>query len=119
MRGEMSERQMGHIGIIDHDALVREGLKDCMESAGYSVEPSVQPRSFWRRSSSQLRASCLIVDIRFLGISGLELQRRLSNCKTVSPSFSLRRTELTQPVNRHSGTEQRRFCRNPSVAKNC
>ena len=115
----MSESQMGHIGIIDHDALVREGLKDCMESAGYSVETLGSAEEFLA-SNSSLRASYLIVDIQLPGMSGLELQRRLSILQDrVPPSFSLRRTELTQPVNRHSGTEQRRFCRNPSVAKNC
>ena len=114
----MSESQMGHIGIIDHDALVREGLKDGMESAGYSVETLGSAEEFLA-SNSSLRASYLIVDIQLPGMSGLELQRRLSILQDRAPSFSLWRTELTQPVNRHSGTEQRRFCRNPSVAKNC
>ena len=68
---------MGHIGIIDDDALVREGLKDCMESAGYSVETFGSAEEFLASESSR-SASCLIVDIQLPGISGLELQGRLS-----------------------------------------
>jgi FixJ family two-component response regulator len=72
----MSE-SLGHIGIIDDEALVREALKDCMESAGYSVETFGSAEEFLASVSSR-RACCLIVDIQLPGISGLELQRRLS-----------------------------------------
>ena len=67
---------MGHIGIIDDDGLVREGLKDCMESAGYSVEVFGSAEEFLASQLSR-SASCLLVDIKLPGISGLELQRRL------------------------------------------
>ena len=73
----MSESPMGHIGIIDDDALVREGLKDCMESAGYSVEIFGSAEEFLASNPSR-HASCLIVDIQLPGISGLDLQRKLS-----------------------------------------
>jgi FixJ family two-component response regulator len=68
---------MGHIGIIDDEALVREALKDCMESAGYSVETFGSAEEFLASKLSR-SASCLIVDIQLPGISGLELQGRLS-----------------------------------------
>jgi FixJ family two-component response regulator len=67
---------MDHIGIIDDDALVREGLKDCMESAGYSVETYGSAEEFLASRSAQ-HTSCLILDIQLPGISGLELQARL------------------------------------------
>lgn len=75
MLGGTDERPMGHIGIIDDDALVREGLRDCMESAGYSVETFGSAEEFLASESS---AVCLIIDVQLPGISGLELQRRLS-----------------------------------------
>ena len=75
---------MGHIGIIDDDALVREGLKDCMESAGYSVETFGSAEEFLASESSG-SASCLIVDIQLPGISGLELQGRLFTFKDRVP----------------------------------
>jgi FixJ family two-component response regulator len=68
---------MGHIGIIDDEALVREALKDCIESAGYSAETFGSAEEFLASKLSR-RPSCLIVDIQLPGISGLELQSRLS-----------------------------------------
>jgi FixJ family two-component response regulator len=75
---------MGQIGIIDDDALVREGLRDCMESAGYSVETFGSAEDFLASESSR-RASCLIVDIELSGMSGLELQSRLSTLEDRVP----------------------------------
>ncbi len=68
---------MGHITIIDDDALVREGLRDCTESAGYSVETFASAEDFLASKSAQ-HTSCLILDIQLPGISGLELQARLA-----------------------------------------
>jgi FixJ family two-component response regulator len=72
----MSENPMRYIGIIDDDALVREGLKDCMESAGYSVETFGSAEAFLASRSVQY-TSCLILDIQLPGISGPQLQARL------------------------------------------
>ena len=74
-----------HIAIVDDDALVREALSDCMESAGYSVEGFASAEEFWGSNSGQNPAclvvdiACLILDIQLPGASGLELQRRLGN----------------------------------------
>jgi FixJ family two-component response regulator len=80
----MRESQMGHIGIIDDDPLVRDGLKDCMESAGYSVETFGSAEEFLTSKSSRT-ASCLIIDIQLPGMSGLELQRTLSTLEDRVP----------------------------------
>ena len=80
----MSEGPKGYIGIIDDDALVREGFRDCMESAGYSVETFGSAEEYMAAESLR-RAACLIVDIELPGISGLELQDRLSVLKDRVP----------------------------------
>lgn len=84
VRCEMSKKPMGHIGIIDDDALVREGLKDCMESAGYSVDVFASAEEFLASKLSQ-SPSCLLVDIKLPGISGLELQGRLTAVGSSAP----------------------------------
>ena len=63
--------------IIDDDVLVRGSLGDCMESAGYAVESFGSAEQFLASGSAR-DAICLIVDIQLPGISGLELQGRLS-----------------------------------------
>jgi FixJ family two-component response regulator len=74
-----------HIAIVDDDALVRESLCDCVESAGYSAKGFVSAEEFLASDSGGntacliLDIACLILDIQLPGVSGLELQRRLSN----------------------------------------
>ena len=72
----MNEVDPVHVAMVDDDALVREGLKDCMESAGYSVEALGSAEEFMALRSCR-EPVCLIIDIQLPGISGLELQRRL------------------------------------------
>jgi len=67
----------GHVAIIDDDALVRHALRDCMESAGYSVEGYGSGEEFLASRSAE-DAVCLVVDLELPGISGLELQDRLA-----------------------------------------
>jgi len=63
--------------IIDDDALVRQSLEDCMESAGYIVEGFGSAEEFLASGRAPW-AACLIVDIRMPGITGLDLQERLA-----------------------------------------
>jgi FixJ family two-component response regulator len=74
----------GSIAIIDDDMLVRQSLEDCMESAGYAVESFDSAEEFLA-SGSPRKAACLIVDIQLPGITGLELQDRLSGADNRVP----------------------------------
>jgi FixJ family two-component response regulator len=65
------------IVIIEDDSLVREGLGDCVESAGYEVKGFESAEEFLASGESET-AACLIVDIQLPGMSGLELQGRLA-----------------------------------------
>ncbi len=82
--GLMNTGLKGHIAIIDDDALVRPALKDCMESAGYSVEVFGSAEEFLA-SNVAGNAVCLIVDVNLPGITGLELQERLAGNGTHAP----------------------------------
>jgi len=81
----MNKTSKAQIAVVDDDALVRESLCDCMESAGYSVEGFASAEEFLASNSDQNAAclivdiSCLILDIQLPGETGLELQRRLRN----------------------------------------
>ena len=84
MAGGMNDKaSKAHIAIVDDDALVRESLCDCLESAGYSPESFASAEEFWASTSGAnaaclvLDIACLILDIQLPGVSGLELQRRL------------------------------------------
>jgi len=79
----MNKASKAQIAVVEDDALVRESLCDCVESAGYSVEGFASAEEFLASNSHQNAAclivdiACLILDIQLPGETGLELQRRL------------------------------------------
>jgi RNA polymerase sigma factor (sigma-70 family) len=62
--------------VVDDDAAVRDALKRLIRSVGLDVELFESAQEFlrWRRRSVP---TCVILDIRLPGISGLDLQREL------------------------------------------
>ncbi len=70
----MAQRQV--IAIVDDDALIRETLKDLLESAGYTsmVFSSAQGLLESKRLAS---FACLITDMRMPGTTGIELHQKL------------------------------------------
>jgi len=75
---------LSNIVVIDDDALVREALEDCMESAGYAVDTFSSAEEFLA-SGSAGTAACLIVDIQLPGITGLDLQGKLAEADRRAP----------------------------------
>jgi FixJ family two-component response regulator len=73
----MSKGLKGNVAIIDDDVLVRQALRDCMETAGYTVEGFSSAEEFLAAGLAQ-SAACLIVDVRLPGTTGLELQDELA-----------------------------------------
>ena len=62
--------------LIDDDASVRRGLGRLLKSAGYEVITCDTPEAYLALPSYK-KPSCLLVDIRMPGMTGLELQRTL------------------------------------------
>ena len=64
------------ISIVDDDASVREALRGLLKSVGFTTEVFASAEEIL--SSGRLNGtSCLILDVRMPGMSGLELQERL------------------------------------------
>ncbi|AQZ52235.1 response regulator transcription factor [Martelella mediterranea] len=71
----MSETSI--IAIVDDDLAIREALDDLIRSLGYESLLFASAEEFLRfqpRSS----VSCMVVDVKMSGLSGIELQRRLN-----------------------------------------
>jgi len=66
------------VSIVDDDKAVREALGNLLESVGLQVEAFASAEEFVNSSNVNHRA-CLILDVQLPRMSGLELQRRLSN----------------------------------------
>ena len=63
--------------VVDDDASVREALSGLLRSAGWNVETFASAREFLERPRAEV-ASCLVLDVRLPGLSGLDLQQRMA-----------------------------------------
>src|SRR3989442_7958983 len=65
------------ISIVDDDESVREALKSFLKSVGFKAEAFASAEEFLNAGRPNGTA-CLILDVRMPGMSGVELQDRLS-----------------------------------------
>ncbi len=66
------------IHVVDDDAGLRESLSDLLESMGYEVLTYGSTAEFLARDPGY-EPGCLLLDVRLPGMSGLELQEKLTN----------------------------------------
>jgi FixJ family two-component response regulator len=63
--------------VIDDDARMRAALERLLKSVGLHAESFATPQDFLRHKLPDV-ASCLVLDVRLPGMSGLEVQRKLN-----------------------------------------
>jgi len=64
--------------VVDDDALVRSAIQGTLRSVGLNAETFGTPQEFLSRKRTD-GPSCLVLDVRLPGISGLDLQRELTD----------------------------------------
>jgi FixJ family two-component response regulator len=74
----------GIITIVDDDEPLREALGSVMKASGYSTLTFASAEEFLASAGWQDTA-CLILDVRLPGMSGAELQKRLSDLHSRIP----------------------------------
>lgn len=72
----MSVEDVTTVFIVDDDEGVRESIKDLVESVGLHARSFPSAQEFLS-SERQDGPSCLVLDVRLPGISGLDLQHKL------------------------------------------
>jgi FixJ family two-component response regulator len=70
--------------VIDDDESIREALKSLIRSVGLSVETFASAQDFLESARPDV-PSCLILDVRMPGLSGLDLQRDLAEANIHIP----------------------------------
>ena len=70
--------------VIDDDPSVRSSLKFLISTVGLQVESFDSAESFLQRRPPE-RPSCLVLDVRLPGLSGLDFQRELAAMKIRTP----------------------------------
>ena len=63
--------------VVDDDPSVRRSIERLLRSEGYEVETHGDAASFLDRDASR-RCSCLVLDVRMPGMTGLELYDELA-----------------------------------------
>lgn len=70
--------------VIDDDRLIREGLQSLIKSVGLRVETFASAQDFLVAKRPDVPA-CLVLDVRMPGLSGLDLQLKLSDANIQIP----------------------------------
>jgi FixJ family two-component response regulator len=70
--------------VVDDDASVRKSLGRLIAEAGYSVQTFASAREFMARTPS-VGPSCVVLDVRMPGVSGLDLQQALASARHEIP----------------------------------
>jgi FixJ family two-component response regulator len=70
--------------VIDDNAEVRKALDSLIRSVGYQVEPFSSTQEFLRKKRPDV-PSCLVLDVRLRGKSGLDFQRELAEANNPIP----------------------------------
>ena len=72
------------IFVVDDDASIRRAVRRLLTSLRHTVRLFASAEQFLADTTDDPRG-CLIVDVRLPGISGLQLQKRLSERKSTLP----------------------------------
>ena len=78
------------VAVVDDDISVRESLESLIPSVGLAVKVYASAEQFLN-SAHPRKADCLALNVRLLGMSGLEFHRHLSARDRKVPLFSSRR----------------------------
>jgi FixJ family two-component response regulator len=70
--------------VVDDDAPMRESLKNLLRSVGLRAELFASAQEFLRSKRPDM-PSCLVLDVRLPGLSGLDLQRRTTEAGVEIP----------------------------------
>ncbi len=81
---EASSEQPATIVVIDDDASMRRALDNLFKSVGFDVELFASPQDFLQ-SDRPDRPGCIVLDVRFPGRSGLDMQRDLTAARAQLP----------------------------------
>lgn len=76
--------EIATVYVVDDDAMVRDGLDSLLRSVGYRVRCFGSPREFMQSPRAE-GPSCLVLDVRMPGQSGLDFQGELARAGDTIP----------------------------------
>jgi RNA polymerase sigma factor (sigma-70 family) len=82
--GAVMAEQRATVFVVDDDVSVRRAIEAMLRSVGLRVETFASTQRFLERRPAA-GPSCLILDVRLPGVSGLDFQRQLADAKIEIP----------------------------------
>lgn len=79
-----ANEQAPAIVVIDDDPSMRKALENLLKSVGFEVELFASPQEFLQSERTD-RPGCIVLDVRFPGRSGLDMQRDLAQAEAQLP----------------------------------
>ncbi len=70
--------------VVDDDASVRDAISNLLESVGLRAKVFASAEEFWKAPRTNA-PSCLVLDVRLAGVSGLEFQEQLAKANVSIP----------------------------------
>ncbi|PYX93329.1 MAG: DNA-binding response regulator [Acidobacteria bacterium] len=67
------------IYVVDDDVSVRDAVSNLLESAGHHAEVFASTEEFMEATRPEV-PSCLVLDVKLPGVSGLDFQNQLESC---------------------------------------
>lgn len=84
MQPDATSEEAPAIVVIDDDASMRKALDNLFRSVGFAVELFQSPQEYLQ-SGRPDRPGCIVLDVRFPGRSGLDMQRELGAARAQLP----------------------------------
>src|SRR3954467_5775433 len=86
---QSSQHLPGFVHIVDDDPSFRTAMERRLKLAGYEVATYVSAEQLLDRLPGEGRSSCILLDVRMPGLSGPQLQSRLSELGSTVPIIFL------------------------------
>jgi FixJ family two-component response regulator len=80
---------LGRVHIVDDDESFRKAIERHLRYAGYEVETYASAQHLLDRLPSESEPGCILLDVRLPGLTGPELQERLSELGSTLPIIFL------------------------------
>src|SRR5438445_13661453 len=84
----MAKRETPAIYVVDDDESLRRSLRNFLRSVGFRVETFASAEEFLT-SAQRETTGCLVLDLRMIGMSGLDLLRHLAAANVRVPAVIL------------------------------
>jgi two-component system response regulator FixJ len=78
-----ADRRCAHV--VDDELAVRRSLSLLLRAAGYEVQTFESGEAFLAAAEAELPLGCVLLDLRMPGVSGLEVQRAMTERRLAHP----------------------------------